>query len=34
MRYVKLSKGGFQVVHPLGLWSWFSGVVKVLFGHG
>ena len=32
--YVQLSEGGFQVVHPLGLWSRFSGVVKVRFGYG
>ena len=30
----QLSEGGFQVVNPLGLWSWFSGVVKVLNGYG
>ena len=30
--YVQLSEGGFQVVYPLGLWSRFSGVVKVLYG--
>ena len=34
MSYVQLSEGGFQVVYPLGLWSWFSGVVKVLYGYG
>ena len=34
MSYVQLSVGGFQVVYPLGLWSRFSGVVKVLYGHG
>ena len=28
MSYVQLSDGGFQVVYPLGLWSWLSGVVK------
>ena len=28
MSYVQLSKGGFQVVYPLGLWSRLSGVVK------
>ena len=27
-------EGGFQVVYPLGLWSRFSGVVKVLYGYG
>ena len=32
--YVQLSEGGFQVVYPLGLWSRFSGVVKVRFGYG
>ena len=32
--YVQLSEGGFQVVYPLGLWSRFSGVVKVLYGYG
>ena len=32
--YVQLSQGGFQVVYPLSLWSWFSGVVKVLYGYG
>ena len=31
--YVQLSEG-FQVVYPLGLWSRFSGVVKVRFGYG
>ena len=31
---VQLSEGGFQVVYPLGLWSRFSGVVKVLYGYG
>ena len=31
---VQLSEGGFQVVYPLSLWSWFSGVVKVRFGYG
>ena len=31
MSYVQLSEGGFQVVYPLGLWSWLSGVVEVLF---
>ena len=30
----QLSKGGFQVVYPLGLWSRSSGVVKVLYGYG
>ena len=34
MRYVHLSEGGFQVVHPLGLLPRTSGVVKVLFGYG
>ena len=34
MSYVQLSQGGFQVVCPLGLWSRFSGVVKVLYGYG
>ena len=34
MSYVQLSGGGFQVVHPLGLWSRSSGVVKVLHGYG
>ena len=34
MSYVQLSEGGFQVVYPLGMWSWFSGVVKVLNGYG
>ena len=33
MSYVQLSDGGFQVVYPLGLWSRFSGVVKVLYIH-
>ena len=33
MRYVQLSEGGFQVDYPLGLWSWFPGVVKVLYGY-
>ena len=32
--YVLLSEGGSQVVYPLGLWSRFSGVVKVRFGYG
>ena len=32
--YVQLSEGGFQVIYPLGLWSRFSGVVKVLYGYG
>ena len=32
--YVQLSEGGCQVVNPLGLWSRFSGVVKVQFVHG
>ena len=27
MSYVPLSVGDLQMVHPLGLWSWFSGVV-------
>ena len=34
MSYVQLSEGGFQVVYPLGWWSRFSGVVKVLYGYG
>ena len=34
MSYVQLSEAGFQVVYPLGLWSWFSGIVKVQFGYG
>ena len=34
MSYVQLSEGGFQVVYPLGLWSLFSGGVKVLYGYG
>ena len=34
MSYMQSSEGGFQVVYPLGLWSRFSGVVKVLYGHG
>ena len=34
MSYVQLSQGGFLVDHPLGLWSWFSGVVELQFGHG
>ena len=34
MSNVQLSEGGFQVVYPLGLWSLFSGVVKVLYGCG
>ena len=34
MSYVQLPEGGFQVVYPLGLWSRFSGVVKVLYGYG
>ena len=34
MSCVQLSEGGFQVVYPLGLWSLFSGVVKVQFGYG
>ena len=36
MSYVQLSERGFQVVYPLGfkLWSRFSGVIKVLYGHG
>ena len=33
MSYVQLSEGGFQVVYRLGLWSRFSGVVKVLYGY-
>ena len=34
MSYLQWSEGGFQVVYPLGLWSRFSGVVKVRFGYG
>ena len=34
MSYMQLSEGGFQVVYPLGLWSRFSAVVKVLYGYG
>ena len=34
MSYAQLSERGFQVVYPLGLWSRFSGVVKVRFGYG
>ena len=34
MSCVQLSEGGFQAVYPLGLWSRFSGVVKVLYGYG
>ena len=34
MSCVPLSEGGFQVVYPLGLWSWSSGVVKLLCGYG
>ena len=34
MCYVQLSERGLQVVYPLGLWSRFSGVVKVQFGYG
>ena len=34
MSYLQLSEGGCQVVYPLGLWSRFSGVVKVRFGYG
>ena len=34
MSYMQLSEGGFQVVSPLGLWSRFSGVVKVQSGYG
>ena len=34
MSYVQLSEAGFQIVYPLGLWSRFSAVVKVLFGFG
>ena len=34
MSSVQLSKGGFQVVYPLGLWPRSSGVVKVLYGYG
>ena len=32
--YVQLPEGGFQVVYPRDLRSWFSGVVKVQFGCG
>ena len=32
--YVQLPEGGFQVVYPLGLWSRFPGVVKVLYRYG
>ena len=31
MSCVQLSEGGFQVAYPLGLWSRFSGVFKVLY---
>ena len=34
MSYVQLSEGGFQVVHPLGLWSRFSGGIKVRYRYG
>ena len=34
MSYMQLSEGGFQVVYPRGLWSQFSGVVKVQYGYG
>ena len=34
MSCVQLPEGGFQVVHPLDVWSRLSGIVKVLFGHG
>ena len=34
MSHMQLSEGGFQVVNPHGLWSRFSGVVKVLHGYG
>ena len=34
MNYVQLSERDFQVVYTLGLWSRFSGVVKVLYGYG
>ena len=34
MSYMQLFEGGFQVVYPCGLWSQFSGVVKVLYGYG
>ena len=34
MSYVQLSEGNFKVVYPLGLWSRFSGVVKVRHGYG
>ena len=34
MSFVRLSEEVFMVVHPLGLWSHLSGVVKALFGYG
>ena len=34
MSNLQVSEGGFQAVYPLGLWSRFSGVVKVRFGYG
>ena len=34
MSYVQLSEGDFQVVYPLGLWSQFSRVFKVLYRYG
>ena len=34
MSFMQLSEGCFQVVWPLGMWSVFSGVAKVLFGYG
>ena len=34
MRYMHLSEGGFQAFSPLGVWSRFSGVVKVRYGYG
>ena len=30
LHWLHHGQGGFQVVYPLGLWSWSSGVVKVL----
>ena len=34
MRCMQMTEGGFQVVFPLGLWPWSSGVVKVIHGYG
>ena len=34
MYYATFGLNFFQVVYPLGLWSWSSGVVKVRFGYG